>query len=277
MKVTKQQNGHGTAVATAAQINPEQLLADAEATPAFHQDDVAIPFLKVLQSLSPEVIKANPKYVKGAEAGMFFNTVSQQLWPGTPGIIVLPVFHRLSVTEWKPRASAGGGGGGFVQDHGEDRELVNKTPWNDERHKRILPNGNELVAAQLYYVMIVDPETGDYVRAALSLTGKQFTKAKKWNAVMSGLLIPNPVDETRKINPPPFYFSYQINTIHEHNDKGEWEGVVITPFKPTPLLADGLTLYEQASKYRKMILSGAVKLETPLEEDAAGDPLDDRV
>ena len=38
------------------------------------QEDLALPFLKVLGQLSPEVNKRDGKYVEGAEPGMIVNT-----------------------------------------------------------------------------------------------------------------------------------------------------------------------------------------------------------
>ena len=40
------------------------------------QDDLALPFLKVLGQLSPECNKRDAKHVKGAEPGMIINTVT---------------------------------------------------------------------------------------------------------------------------------------------------------------------------------------------------------
>ena len=40
------------------------------------QDDLALPFLKILGQLSPEVNKRDGKYVEGAEPGMIYNSVT---------------------------------------------------------------------------------------------------------------------------------------------------------------------------------------------------------
>ena len=40
------------------------------------QEDLALPFLKVLGQLSPEVNKGHAKHVEGAEPGMILNTVT---------------------------------------------------------------------------------------------------------------------------------------------------------------------------------------------------------
>ena len=42
------------------------------------QEDVALPFLKLLGQLSPEVNKRDGKYVEGAQPGMILNTVTQE-------------------------------------------------------------------------------------------------------------------------------------------------------------------------------------------------------
>ena len=57
------------------------------------QEDLALPFLKVLGQLSPEVNKMNEKFIEGAEPGMIFNTVTNQLFDGKKGVDVIPVFY----------------------------------------------------------------------------------------------------------------------------------------------------------------------------------------
>ena len=57
------------------------------------QEDLALPFLKVLGQLSPEVNKRDGKYVEGAEPGMILNTVTNEVFDGAKGIDVLPVFY----------------------------------------------------------------------------------------------------------------------------------------------------------------------------------------
>jgi hypothetical protein len=43
-------------------------------------DDITIPRLKVLQAMSPEVMKSDSKYVEGASAGDIINTVTSKLY-----------------------------------------------------------------------------------------------------------------------------------------------------------------------------------------------------
>ena len=52
--------------------------------------DFAMPFLRVLGQLSPEVNKRDAKYVEGAEPGMIFNTVTRQTYDGETGVNLVP-------------------------------------------------------------------------------------------------------------------------------------------------------------------------------------------
>jgi hypothetical protein len=64
------------------------------------QEDLALPFLKVLGQLSPEVNKKDAKHVEGAEPGMIINTVTNELYDGEKGIQVLPVYYKRQHIEW---------------------------------------------------------------------------------------------------------------------------------------------------------------------------------
>ena len=48
--------------------------------------DVALPFLKILSQLSPQVTAGDSKYIANARPGMIYNTVSDQLYDGAKGI-----------------------------------------------------------------------------------------------------------------------------------------------------------------------------------------------
>ena len=68
---------------------------------AIGQEDLALPFLKILGQLSPEVNKRDGKYVEGAEPGMIYNSVSGDLYDGVKGIDVIPCLYKLEYIEWK--------------------------------------------------------------------------------------------------------------------------------------------------------------------------------
>ena len=67
------------------------------------QEDLALPFLKVLGQLSPEVNKRDGKYVEGEEPGMILNTVTNEIFDGTKGIDIIPAFYERKYVDWQDR------------------------------------------------------------------------------------------------------------------------------------------------------------------------------
>jgi hypothetical protein len=88
------------------------------------QEDLALPFLKVLGQLSPEINKRDGKYVEGAEAGMILNTVTNEIFDGAKGIDVLPVFYERKYVEWQDR---GDSKGAPVAIHNAESDIVSTT------------------------------------------------------------------------------------------------------------------------------------------------------
>ena len=72
------------------------------------QEDLALPFLKVLGQLSPECNKRDAKHVEGAEPGMIINTVTGEVYDGVKGIDVVPVHYKRQHIEWQDRGESQG-------------------------------------------------------------------------------------------------------------------------------------------------------------------------
>jgi len=126
--------------------------ADANAgTHNMEQDDLALPFLKVLGQLSPEINKQNGKYVQGAEPGMILNSVTKELFDGSKGIDVIPCFYKREYLEWKPREL----GGGLVRIYSIDDPIV-RTSKRDQFNRDVLPNGNYLENTASHFVVAAE-------------------------------------------------------------------------------------------------------------------------
>ena len=144
------------------------------------QQDLALPFLKILGQLSPEVNKRDGKYVEGAEPGMIYNSVSGELYDGAKGINVIPAFYKLEYVEWKDR---GEGSGGPVAVHDSSSDIMSQTKA-DANFKDRLPNGNYVEKTASHFVII----TGDSPTTALiSMKSTQLKISRKWNSMMSGI------------------------------------------------------------------------------------------
>jgi hypothetical protein len=218
------------------------------------RDDFAIPRLSILQSLSPQCAKREATYVEGAEAGHIFDNITGEMYDGEVGITVIPVSYRRTNLEWKTRAA----GGGFVADHGTDDSIL-ATCTKDDKGALITPAGTVIVTTAEYLCLVIDPETGSAKQVAISMAKSQLKKAKKWNTMISQLQVATP-DGKGFFNPAMFYRSYQLVTIPESNDQGNWFGWSIKPASPTLALPGGESIYLSARTFRNLIAKGEVKV-----------------
>jgi hypothetical protein len=186
------------------------------------QEDLALPFLKVLGQLSPEVNKRDGKYVEGAEPGMILNTVTNEIFDGAKGINVLPVFYERKYVEWADR---GEGKGGPVAIHTADSDIVSQTT-RDKSFKDRLPNGNYLENTANHFVILL----GDSPQTALiSMKATQLKISRKWNSIMMGLKLQG---KNGLFTPPTYSHIYNLKTVQMSNDKGTWFGWEVSKVGP---------------------------------------------
>ena len=212
---------------------------------AIGQDDLALPFLKILGQLSPEVNKRDGKYVEGAEPGMIFNSVSGELYDGVKGLDVIPAFYKLEYIEWKDR---GEGPGAPVAIYDSSSDIMSKTKA-DADYKDRLPNGNYIEKTASHFVII----TGDSPSTALiSMKSTQLKISRKWNSMMSGIKMKG---ANGMFTPASFSHIYKLKTTQMSNDKGTWFGWEVS--KVGPVTEKGL--YDQAKGFSDSISKGSVK------------------
>jgi len=185
-----------------------QFAADLEGYEGINMDTMAIPFIRILQALSPQLKKTKPEYVAGAEEGMVCNSVTGRLY-ATPLRIVIGKFERLYI-EWKPKR------GGFVAAHApESVDLSNKYLRDDKGKLIDKETLNELVDTYMYYVLLPDyVEDGVCI---MSMSSSQLKEAKKLNRVLMTTVIPGTSAKAM-----PHYMVFELNTIERSNDQGEW-------------------------------------------------------
>ena len=212
---------------------------------AIGQEDLALPFLKILGQLSPEVNKRDGKYVEGAEPGMIYNSVSGELFDGVKGIDVIPCFYKLEYIEWKDR---GEGLGAPVAIYDSSSDIMSKTK-PDANYKDRLPNGNYIEKTASHFVIIA----GDSPSTALiSMKSTQLKISRKWNSMMSGIKMKG---ANGMFTPASFSHIYKLKTTQMSNDKGTWFGWEVS--KVGPVTDKGL--YDQAKGFSENISKGSVK------------------
>ena len=175
------------------------------------QEDLALPFLKILGQLSPEVNKRDGKYVEGAEPGKIINTVTNELFDS---IQVVPCHYKRQYIEWQDRGTSSGAP---VAIHEADSDIVSQTTRGKD-YKDRLPNGNYLDNTASHFVLVVgkNPQT-----ALISMKSTQLKVSRKWNSMMMGIKMQG---KNGLFTPPTYSHIYNLKTVQMSNDKGTWFG-----------------------------------------------------
>ena len=221
-------------------------------------NDFAIPFISVLQKGSPQVSKNNSKYVKGAEQGMFFNTLTGDLYPGESvgdepgGILVIPCGYQKQLVRWKPRDS----GGGLVCHYNENDPAL-KTFSRNERGQLTDKDSGDIIIDTAYHFSLLLHEDGFPEFAVISMASTQLKKSRTWNTVMRRIMVKAPNGQL--YNPPSYSHVYRIKTIGEVKDKYDWYGLlIVSEGKVTDL-----NVYKMAREFAKQVESGNVRVSAP--------------
>lgn len=171
------------------------------------KDSYAIPFLRVLQSTSPQVDEEGPAYVEGAKPGMLLNTVTDTLFGKE--IKAIPIHYSRDFVEWKPDR------GGFVKSHGNNPAILDRIVEIDDKNNSFLDNGNIIQDTRNHFLLLADqPELGPII---LSLTSTGVKHSKKWMSLMSALRLPGSTKQA-----PMFAGVWNIQTVRNTNDDGTW-------------------------------------------------------
>jgi hypothetical protein len=207
------------------------------------QDDLALPFLKVLGQLSPEVNTRDAKHVKGAQPGMIINTVTNELYDGEKGIEILPVFYKRQYIEWQDRGESKGAPVN-IYEAGDDIPTTTRDKGNKDR----LANGNYLENTASHFVVLLGktPTT-----ALISMKATQLKISRKWNSMMMGIKMQG---KNGLFTPPTYSHIYKLKTVQQSNDKGTWFGWDVS--KVGPITDKGI--YEIAKSFSSNVAKGAV-------------------
>src|SRR5579859_4070019 len=111
----------------------------------------AVPFLGVLQGLSPAVQRGKPEQIPGAVPGQILNTVTKRTFDS---VIVTVLRRSHTLTWWTPREK----GGGFLREeeaHAENMAAYAQIP-PDEKRRRINKAGEEVVEYRNFWCSVFD-------------------------------------------------------------------------------------------------------------------------
>ena len=217
--------------------------ADAQqGTQNISQEDLALPFLKILGQLSPEVNKRDGKYVEGAEPGKIINTVTNALYDS---INVIPCHYKRQYIEWQDRGTSTGAP---VAIHEADSDIISQTTRGKD-YKDRLPNGNYLDNTANHFVLCLGntPET-----ALISMKSTQLKVSRKWNSMMMGIKMQG---KNGLFTPPTYSHIYKLSTVQMSNDKGTWFGWDVKMVGPV----QDKNIYERAKSFSESVGKGEVQ------------------
>ena len=227
--------------------------ADAQqGTQNISQDDLALPFLKILGQLSPEVNKRDGKYVEGAEPGKIINTVTNELFDS---FNVIPVFYKRQYVEWQDRGTSTGAP---VAIHSADSNIVSQTTRGKD-YKDRLPNGNYLENTANHFVLTLGKSPENVEHALISMKSTQLKVSRKWNSMMMGIKMQG---KNGLFTPPTYSHIYKLSTVQMSNDKGTWFGWDVSKAGPV----ENRGIYDMAKTFAASVSKGEVEAKPETKE-----------
>jgi hypothetical protein len=227
--------------------------ADAQqGTQNISQDDLALPFLKILGQLSPEVNKRDGKYVEGAEPGKIINTVTNELFDS---LNVVPVFYKRQYVEWQDRGTSTGAP---VAIHEADSDIVSQTTRGKD-YKDRLPNGNYLENTANHFVLTLGKNPENLEHALISMKSTQLKVSRKWNSMMMGIKMQG---KNGLFTPPTYSHIYKLSTVQMSNDKGTWFGWDVSKAGPV----ENRGIYDMAKTFAASVSKGEVQAKPETKE-----------
>jgi len=211
------------------------------------QDDLALPFLKILGQLSPEVNKRDGKYVEGAEPGMIYNSVTNELVDGEKGLNIIPCHYKLEYIEWQDR---GEGLGAPVNIYPSSSDIMTKTQRGAD-YKDRLPNGNYIERTASHFVLSL---TNSPSTALIAMKSTQLKISRKWNSMMASIKLKG---KNGFFTPAAFSHIYNLKTVQQSNDKGTWFGWEVSKVGPVT----DQTIYNQAKAFAESVSKGEVNVQ----------------
>ncbi len=144
--------------------------------------DLTIPRLSIVQDLSPQHKKNKAEYIEGADVGMLFNTVTNELYPES--VLYIPVYFRMEWVVWKNRDAGGGFVGAFPTQEAAVKAVADHPNAGQETDK-----GEPVLEVQdtaQHFGLLLDPNSpADNPRATeivISMSRSQLKPSRQFNS-----------------------------------------------------------------------------------------------
>ena len=135
----------------------------------------ALPYISILQALSPQVQRGHQAYINGANPGLLYNTVTKEISETVDGRVVR---RTHTFCKWELREK----GGGFL---GETEATVDAVQAyaqlkRDDKNRAIDADGKHITEHRNFYCQII--RNGHAIeQIVVSMASSQLAVARKWN------------------------------------------------------------------------------------------------
>ncbi len=227
------------------------------------KDSFAIPFVAVLQGLSPAV-----ETVEGAKPGLLLNTITNELYTEAQ---VVPVAFSRRFLRWVDRKLGGGFKGDMMPSEVEEMIASGAAYYDEDNKLRVRDSGNTpddmLKDTRQHYVLVYSPATDTWSPAIIALASTGIKRSKRFMAQIGNFKMRTP--DGRLFTPPSYARIYSVTTEKESNDAGTWYSPVFNPVKNV----EDPELYSLAKEFYSQINAGEITvdhntMEEPAEESS---------
>lgn len=213
------------------------------------KDCYAVPFLRVIQSGSPQVKRTEGAYNPEAKEGMLVNSVTGELFDGEQGITIIPCAFQRRFIRWggKGKPNEGAYLGELLPEEVDALKASGKVL---ELDGQLTIEGDELTDTRSHYVLI-ETENG-VTQALFPLTSTQIKKSKQLLSILSSIKVRM---AGALVTPPTWLNRIKVTTVPESNEFGSWMGV---KFESVGFVQDE-QVYNAGKAFHDAVVGGAVK------------------
>jgi hypothetical protein len=204
-------------------------------------EDIVIPRLGLIQSLSPEVDDSDPKYIEDAKPGDFFNSLTREVYASPVSVVF--VDRKKEFTVFKKRSA----GGGFRGSFGSEAEAKIAIQTGDDPIDQM-----EIVETAMNFGLILNADNKVISEIVIPMTSTKLKVDRQINSMI------------RLRGAARFASVFYLESTKEKNDKGTFYNIKATigPWVTADIAAAAKRMYDA-------IHSGDRRVDSEYETEAA--------
>lgn len=229
------------------------------------KDSFAIPFLAIVQKMSPQVDEADAKYLPEAKPGMLLETVGNALFSGKDGVIFLPCAFQRRFLQWGPREKGGGFKGEYMPEEATALEMDGKVVNSNGRLYFPKEDGSvsekecDFLADTRNHFGILLDDSGNAISVLLSMSSTQIKKSKQLMTLLDNVKVDT---KNGQVTPPTWVNRVRLTTVPESNEKGSWHGLRVE----LDGFIDSQEIYDRGKSLHDVIAKGKVNVDYKVAE-----------